>query len=78
MAACDWPKKNTSASSVLSVIKQLLSHGAEIEAVDRRRRSAFMLACAQGFPEVVQFLLPLSKLEQTDNQGWTVSTDIYL
>ncbi|GLV41008.1 gasz [Carabus blaptoides fortunei] len=71
MAACDCPSKNTSASDVLSVIQQLINHGAEIDVVDRRRRTAFMLACAQGFPEVVQFLLPLSKLEQTDNQGWT-------
>lgn len=73
MAVCSCSPYSTTADKVLSIVKQLLEHNLDAKMIDRKRRTALMLASAQGFVNVVEFLVPVSRLDMEDNQGWTVS-----
>lgn len=72
MAVCNCTKFSGTAEKVLPIAENLIKCGVNVKAIDRKRRTAFMLACEQGFLSVVQIILSYSELEAQDNQGWTV------
>lgn len=72
MAACSSLKHLTTEENIINIVERLLVYGINVEDVDRKRRTAFMLACEQGIIKIVELLLPLSDLEAEDNRGWTV------
>jgi ankyrin repeat protein len=39
------------------VVKSLITRGADVKSVDRHKRTALMVACAQGHVETIQILL---------------------
>lgn len=73
MAACSVPETCAAASDILNVVQQLVDHGANINAITRKRMTALMYAASNGNIDVVKLLLPLSDKFAVDNQGWTVS-----
>lgn len=73
MACVESSKSGTSLENILDCIEALLEYRIDVKWCDRKRRTALMLACQQGFPEVVKLLLPLSRLDGEDNEGRTVN-----
>lgn len=79
MLACSFTSEDESTSKkVLNVVTLLLKSGADVSLIDRKRRTALMLAAHNGHLEVVKLLLPLSDIEAEDNQRWTVKKTIYV
>lgn len=73
MGVCNCNPYITTSDQVVLIVKLLLEHNLDAKMIDRKRRTALMLASAQGFPDVVNLLIKCSRLDMEDNQGWTVS-----
>lgn len=71
MKACSIVQQ-CSQEVCLEIIKLLVENGANVQAVDRKRVTPFMMVAANGNLEAVKFLMPLSNKNALDNQKWNV------
>lgn len=61
------------AENIVACLQLLIEKGADVNAVDRRRKTAIMYAAQSGYVEIIKILLPLVDKHAEDNQRWTVS-----
>lgn len=71
MLLCSASSENE--ENLLVCLQLLIDKGADVNAVDRRRKTAFMYAAQAGYVNIIKTLLPLTNKHAEDNQRWTVS-----
>ncbi|XP_018322507.1 ankyrin repeat, SAM and basic leucine zipper domain-containing protein 1-like [Agrilus planipennis] len=71
MAACSCPSSTAPYEKSAQIAKLLVEHGADVNAISRKRMTPLMYAASNGNVEIVQQLLPLCDKDAEDNQGWT-------
>ncbi|KAF7282641.1 hypothetical protein GWI33_002238 [Rhynchophorus ferrugineus] len=66
--------RSIKSEDIMGIVKLLVENGANVKALDRTRKTALMYAAYEGNLNVVQYLLPLSDREASDNQLWNALT----
>lgn len=66
-------KDEATKEKIFSCVKLLLNKEANVNLVDKKRRTAIMFAANNGHLEIVKLLLPLVDKDAEDNQNWNVN-----
>lgn len=64
--------KSENEDNLIACLQLLIEKGADVNAVNRKRKTAFMYAAQSGYVKILKELLPLVNKHAEDNQRWTV------
>ncbi|KAF5289513.1 hypothetical protein FQA39_LY15068 [Lamprigera yunnana] len=70
MMACDYSESLSLSEKSLKIVKTLLEHGVDTNAITKKKETALMFAACKGNVDIIRELLPHCDIFLKDYRGW--------